>query len=91
MKYLLIPFLLLSGCLGQGVRPVSYNGHELYESMCNGTVRSFADCMEQASDKCAETGRKAVEISSDGSSSVAQISGRITPALRRNFLFKCEQ
>lgn len=90
MKYLLIPFLFLSGCLGSGVRPVSYNGHELYESMCNGTSRSFADCMEQASEKCAETGRKAVELSSDGSSSAMHVNGRITPILKRNYLFKCE-
>ena len=84
--------LSLSACaIGKGVRSISFNGENVFEAKCNGTARTYADCLEQASDKCSEYHKKAVQLNADGSSTLMiGVNGQILPIVNRSLLFKCE-
>lgn len=93
MRFLILSILsaLLSSCaIGKGVRALTINGESVFEAKCNGTARTYADCLEQASNKCSEYGKKAVSLNSDGSSTLMTINNQLVPVVNRSLLFKCE-
>lgn len=83
--------LFLVGCAsGSNVRNVSFNGENYFETSCNGTRNTYADCLEQASKMCSEYEKKAIPLNQDGTSSVASMNGQLIPLIKRAMLFKCE-
>lgn len=89
MKPILVLLALaLTSCMT--VRPINYNGEELFEVNCNGTARTMGDCMSKSSEYCSKLGKKAKSISQDGTSTVVGMNGQILPSVSRSLLFKCE-
>ncbi len=94
MRFFLLVLMVLniSACaIGTGVRPISFNGEKVFEAKCNGTARTYADCLVQASKTCSEYNQKAIPLNTDGSSTVmTNVNGQVLPIVNRSMLFKCE-
>lgn len=82
---------MATGCaIGKGVKEVPFNGQMLYEAKCNGTARTYSDCLEQASEKCAEIHKQVVTLNQDRSSTFTTYNGQLMPIVNRSIVFKCE-
>lgn len=84
----IIASLGLSSC--QTVRHVDVNGEKIFEVSCNGTARTYMDCMQKASETCAQRGLKMVALEKDGHSVVVGNSYGINSGVNRSMSFKCE-
>ena len=85
---ILLCALFLASC--QTVRRASINGQDIYEVTCNGTARTYMDCMSKASETCAQQSKKMIPLDKDGNVVLAGSYQSFGTYLHRSMSFKCE-
>lgn len=80
--------LFLAGCAHTGAEPVSLpDGSAGYAIQCNGTARSFSDCMNKAAEVCGTYEIVTQEQNSPGSMALG--NGLYGNAQHRTMYVKC--